>query len=493
MCLNPEAPTRNSTRVGKIRPWLMVDGMRDNLFCIHVSPPACATTQVRGSWCCSCRWLRHTGTAKMPSVSPPPLWPRGPSNQVHHAALDGSVERLAALLSDGSVDIDQATADGNTPLMYASGVGHSSIARILLNKKADVSLVRDGNFAALHMSAQEGHPAVCKVLVEAGADLEAAASCEGFTPISLAAGEGHREVMSVLISAGANINSRCVDGTTPLFFAAQEGQAGAIKVLLRAKANPLLTKTDFATGTASLPLDIAAQNGHSEVVSELVQHVGIEGCGGATRGVEALRIAAMHQHEDIVALLMNAGAVDDGKALTAASMHDGLASVRFLLQRREAATIKGKVSYVNSPMYSGATPLLCATGLLGFASPSPRIVRLLVDAGADTTSAVRLASSSWNPTPLAAVTTMLGAKTIIDKEATEEELHKLERIRRLLLRVEAVHAVSWLWPVDIPALIGTAADSTSTPAATSTPVTRMLPLLRRRARRTRVGLAALFR
>ena len=88
-----------------------------------------------------------------------------------------------------------------------------------------------------------------------------------------------------------------MDGTTPLYFAAQNGHEGAIIVLLRAKANLLLTRTD-KTGQTYAPLDPTAQNGHLEVVRELVQQVRIEGCGGASRGVATLSQAARDQHVD---------------------------------------------------------------------------------------------------------------------------------------------------------------------------------------------------
>lgn len=50
----------------------------------------------------------------------------------------------------------------------------------------------------------------------------------------------------------------------------------------------------------------------------------------------------------------------------------------------------------------------------------------------------------------------LREKTLLGENATKEQLNGLEGIRRLLLRVEAVHATSWLWQSDVP--------STSNPA-----------------------------
>ena len=93
--------------------------------------------------------------------------------------------------------------------------------------------------------------------------------------------------------------------------------------------------------------------------------------------------------------------------------------------------------------------------------------------------------------PLAFVSYMLHEKKLGEKDATEQQLHKLKGIDRLLLRVEAVHAVSWLWSVGIPSTIGTTGEGQI--VSTSTPLMTTLTILRRRTRRSRVLLAALFR
>lgn len=56
----------------------------------------------------------------------------------------------------------------------------------------------------------------------------------------------------------------------------------------------------------------------------------------------------------------------------------------------------------------------------------------------------------FNGTPWLSPTTTSSARRVGGKDATEEQLNKLEGIRRLLLRAEAVRAVSWLW---VPTLL----------------------------------------
>ncbi len=172
-------------------------------------------------------------------------------------------------------------------------------------------------------------------------------------------------------------------------------------VLLRAKANPLLRKTSHESGVTSDPLDMDIRKRHSEVARELLQQVGLDGCGGACRGVQAFSLAAIvGRPVDTLAALTQAGVVDNGMALAAAAANRRDLSLKFLLQQMKGDDV---AAYVNSRDNHGNTPVLYAVGSGGiFFSPSPRILRLLVDAGADTTSAVRVRNTA-NETPLALV------------------------------------------------------------------------------------------
>ncbi|CAB1110777.1 unnamed protein product [Ectocarpus sp. CCAP 1310/34] len=82
---------------------------------------------------------------------------RVPCNQLHQAILGGLVELTLALLSSGSIDIDQGTPGGWTPLMYATNEGCVRVVRILLDNGAKTNLVADGGFDALSKAAIGGH------------------------------------------------------------------------------------------------------------------------------------------------------------------------------------------------------------------------------------------------------------------------------------------------------------------------------------------------
>lgn len=448
--------------------------------------------------------LHRVAADEMPGThSPQQQWPRGPRNILHNAIKGGSIERILALLASGSIDINQGTPEGFTPLMIATLNDNSRVVRILLRRGANTSIADDSGCTALHMAASSGYPDVLKLLAKAGANLEAATYSYGFTPLHVAAQEGHLGVMRVLIQAAANPNSRTCYGGTPLFLAARNGHVDAVKVLLRAKADPLLS-SDNPTGLERLlPLDEAAGNGHSEVVRELIQQFGLTGCSGGSDGLQTLVMATRDGHVEVMDILTGAGVVDTGGALLHGAWGGHEGAVKFLLQQRAGQSSLEDSPHVNFCDLSGRTPLVYAIESESTGYRAARIVRMLVDAGADTTSAVRLTGTSgvgptviFNDTPLALTTRVLREKKFIGgKDATEKKLHGLEAIRRLLLCVEAVHAVSWLWPTDVPCIVPAAAEDSRKTKATSTTLRAMLPILRRRTRR-RSGVllaSAMFR
>lgn len=200
-----------------------------------------------------------------------------------------------------------------------------------------------------------------------------------------------------------------------------------------------------------------------------------------------------------MAILTDVGVVDTGDALCSAAVNGREGSANFLLQQQQqrkkwATHCKG--SYAHAAIgYHGRTPMSCSIDAC-----SPRVARRLLDAGVDTTMGVHISykvgSVTYNETPLTYTTRSIGKLTADGKDSNEEKLQKLEAIRRLLLQVGAVHAVSWLWLGDVSSIDANGAERTrqaKMPPTAGTVLRLMLPILRRRARRPGVLLAALWR
>ena len=412
-------------------------------------------------------------------------------SELHSAARAGSIKRIIRVLSRGLVGIDERCSNGCTPLLLAALLSDSRVVRTLLDRGADATIPDHNGTTALHISVKRGQLTTTKLLLTAGAALGAAITHSGHTPLRVAAEEGCVGIVVVLIDAGADLNSRALDGTSALYSAARSGHLDVVKVLIRAGANPLPTYTSPSGHTLNA-LDVAVGGRHLKVAHELIQLFGIEGCGGVTGGLNALTMAAESQQLEMMVLLTRAGVVDTGLALISAANRGCESGVKYLLLEWKA---NGQgAGYLDTRHRNGATPLFAS--IMACVLPcSPRTTRLLVDAGADTTTPFKVSDNDGgvisNDTPLALVTGMLCDN---GNKATEEQLNSLEGTRRVLMRVDAIRAVSWLWPRDAPSADQAAAtEGTCKPNVTSGPLTSMMPILRQRARRPRVLLGALFR
>ena len=83
----------------------------------------------------------------------------------------------------------------------------------------------------------------------------------GNTPLHLAAYEGHTAIAKALIDAGANMTATDEDGCTPLHYAACEGKLKTVQALLKAGSNPDTTNNEGYT-----PLHLAVIKGSRATV-----------------------------------------------------------------------------------------------------------------------------------------------------------------------------------------------------------------------------------
>ena len=164
-----------------------------------------------------------------------------PDAPVADAAMRGDVEAVRALIKKGA-DVKAAQGDGMTALHWA-GINRSpDMARLLIGAGADVNApTRIGNHTPLHVAAETGAGDVIKVLADAGANVKAVTST-GVTPLHLAAESGTVDGIAALVAKGADVNAReTAWGQTPLMFAAAKGRTDAVKALLQDKADFTIT------------------------------------------------------------------------------------------------------------------------------------------------------------------------------------------------------------------------------------------------------------
>ena len=188
-----------------------------------------------------------------------------------------------ALLLDAGADIEK-TSDGGTrtPLSEAALMGRDAICKLLLERGADVRFAKKGR-GVLHAASQSGLLWLVERALEAGVDPRVA-DAQGETPLHDASFEGRLAVAERLIDAGADVNAAIkagdYKGFTPLKFAVLGGFPKLTELLLdrgatiKPKDHPLTwllnamsAEEDYGKTwkTAHVPeevrLDIAAMTG----------------------------------------------------------------------------------------------------------------------------------------------------------------------------------------------------------------------------------------
>jgi len=83
----------------------------------------------------------------------------------------------------------------------------------------------------LHAAAQNDHLAICRLLIDKGAQLEAKDG-EDMTPLYLAARHGCVQIVRLLCDRGADVEARDNYGRRPIHWAASNGHISVVKELI---------------------------------------------------------------------------------------------------------------------------------------------------------------------------------------------------------------------------------------------------------------------
>lgn len=257
----------------------------------------------------------------------------------------GHLDGVARMLDLGA-DPEDRDRYGTTPLLEACGASpEPAVVQLLLDAGAEPD--RFGRWMTPLMAtcrcpvrSDEADAAVARMLLEAGASVDAR-SRRGRTALHAAAlwADGP-EVVKALLEAGADVDARCVEGLTPLVFAIEGNPHPEVTVeLLRAGAR----------------LDLAPDGERTSLLLRAAR-------AGAPGGVLAALIEAgqdVHQRDEVGATVLG---------YAAERAEDP--SVVDVLTRAGAE--------VNATGFDGTTPLHLAA-----AENGPEMVRALLAAGAD--------------------------------------------------------------------------------------------------------------
>lgn len=330
------------------------------------------------------------------------------------AAQRGHAAVARALIEAGAgVDLKSSTG-GWTALMYAVHFGREEVAKALIAAGADVDAEDEGEPPAsvLMHAAMSGHAELGFLLKAAGAkvDIFAAAAMGdaefvsdylraggdvnvrhrpgGWIPVANAAQYGHGAVVRLLVDAGADVNAVDNSGFTALRWASVAGRAEMVALLKRSGAKdlrvnwsaarifsaPFLFDAPFVDdylargGDADLrnedgqtPLMMAALV-HAPIVKALIR-AGADVNARDAEGWTALMSAALRGETEALRLLLGAGADADARdahgwtALMRAAEEGHLDAVRLLLAARadlDATNVLGQTALARAALYRRA-------------------------------------------------------------------------------------------------------------------------------------------
>ena len=164
-------------------------------------------------------------------------------------------------------------AGKNDPEQVKSLLTAYNIRNLIEHDKANINAKASDGTTLLMLAAAAGTPEVVKMLLDAGADVNAK-DVNGLTPLWAAVvfKSATPEVIKMLLDAGANVNDRIdtehSDGMTPLIFAAIRSTPEVIKMLLDAGAN--VNDRENKYGLTPL-MAAAAKNTNPEVIRILLR------------------------------------------------------------------------------------------------------------------------------------------------------------------------------------------------------------------------------
>ena len=240
---------------------------------------------------------------------------------------------VKTILKSAPEHVNGQDSGGSAALHHAAGFGTLEAMKLLIEAGAEVDARNDRDSTPLHWAVSD--PEKIQLLLAHGADINAKTERES-TALSLAA--MHRfdiAPLKLLLEKGADPNIASINRQTPLMSAARGGNVEAMELLLAKKADPLAV-----AGSGAVPLMAAAASRNPEAVKLLLEHGG-DVNAKTKRNQTAIFGAASRGAEDVVKLLLEQGAevnIEDYQGhtpLTYAAMSESMSAptVRMLLDK----------------------------------------------------------------------------------------------------------------------------------------------------------------
>jgi ankyrin repeat protein len=218
-----------------------------------------------------------------------------------HLACAGAHLEIVKLLVRAGLRVNPQSSDAWGPLSSAAIGGDLQVFKYLVEEAGadELRVYRDGQ-TVLMCAARKGNVDIIEYLLgRPGVDIHAKTRTKGETALGFAGRNGQVEAMRLLIAAGARVEAGPSDEWWPLFSAALGGSLQAVKFLVEeAGADESRAGRDGVT-----PLIKAASMGHTEVVEYLLGRPGTHVYQRMAEGKRPIELACARGHLEVVRLL----------------------------------------------------------------------------------------------------------------------------------------------------------------------------------------------
>ncbi|HEX8772262.1 MAG TPA: ankyrin repeat domain-containing protein [Pyrinomonadaceae bacterium] len=157
---------------------------------------------------------------------------RGAALDIFEAAAVGRAGRVEEILAARPELVNEYADDGFTPLGLASFFCQGAVASLLIERGADVNAASRNaqRVAPLHSAVSRRQTMIAEALLAHGANVNARQE-SGVTPLHQAAHNGQAEMVRLLLAHGADVQARMDDGQTPLSMALETGDEEVVALL----------------------------------------------------------------------------------------------------------------------------------------------------------------------------------------------------------------------------------------------------------------------
>lgn len=153
---------------------------------------------------------------------------KSPKLTMHEAAATGNLEAVEKHIAEDQTSVNALSTDGFSPLGLACFFNYPEVAHLLVQNGADVNAASQNGLrvSPIHSAVAAQNPEMVKFLLDNGADINAT-QAGGFTPLHAAAQNGDETLIKFLLEHMADINAMTDNGKTPMELAIASGHDAA--------------------------------------------------------------------------------------------------------------------------------------------------------------------------------------------------------------------------------------------------------------------------